>query len=276
MEDLAACLPPSLAGATITSLGPRASRAAVYRVDAEAGAYILKVSAAEDWTLRVGIQRLASDAGLAPRIVHVDDERHAVVTDRIEDRSLPALYANPSTRSAALAVLGQTLRRVHALPLPPALVAKDLRVALAELATPLASFAPGFATEAVRRVIDESPPACDRVVLSHNDVNPGNLVYDGARLLLIDDAGCRELLASYGEPGDLPARFLYDRRLVAALCGASFLQIARHGGHPGDAAAAPLPLGDFYQQLRAGALSIANSAGQWAFGLALLTHAQAL
>ena len=298
-RDLSACLPPELAGATITTLGPRASRAAVYRVDAARGAFILKFSAIEDWAVRLRIQRLAADAGLAPRVVHVDEARRAVISELVEDRSLPAMYGNPATRSAALALLGQTLRRVHELPLPPELPVPEVRLSIRQLADSLAGFAvPAFVGDGLRRVIDEVPPSCDRIVLSHNDVNPGNLVYDCERLRLvdwdvtgpndpyydlaaiavflrIDDAGCRELLTSHGEPDELPARFLYDRRLVAALCGATFLQVARVAGHAGDAAAAPLPLGDFYQQMRAG-LSLATAAGQWAFGLALITHGSTL
>jgi hypothetical protein len=154
---------------------------------------------------------------------------------------------------------------------------------------------PLFVGVVLQQVIAEPPPPCDRVVLSHNDVNPGNLVFDGSQLMFvdwdvsgpadpyydlaaiavflrIDEAGCEQLLAAYGEPGPIPARFRYDRRVVAALCGASFLQIARTNGHPGDAAAGLLPLGELYQKLRAGTISLTTAEGQWAFGLALITH----
>ena len=102
------------------------------------------------------------------------------------------------------------------------------------------------------------PPASARRSSSHNDVNPTNLVYDGEKLLLLDwetagpndpfydlaaiavflrmDEGtCLRLLAAYdGEPvAELPARFAYNRRLVAVLCGTAFLHLARHGGHAG-------------------------------------------
>src|SRR5207253_1234324 len=110
---------------------------------------------------------------------------------------------------------------------------------------------PSFVGRAVRRVLDETPPSSGRdPVLSHNDVNPGNIVYDGDRLLLVDwdaagrndplydlaaiavflrmdDATCRRLLTAHdGEPvAEVPPFFAYMRRLVAVLCGVMGLQL---------------------------------------------------
>ena len=98
--------------------------------------------------------------------------------------------------------------------------------------------APAFVGEAVTRMLAEEPPASGRApVLSHNDVNPSNPVYDGERVVLfdwetagpndpyfdlatisvflrMDDASCRQLLAAHdGEPvSALPVRFAFDRR----------------------------------------------------------------
>ena len=136
-------------------------------------------------------------------------------------------------------------------------------------------------------------------MLSHNDVNPTNLVYDGEGLLLLDwdtagpndplydpaaisvflrmdEPSCRSLLSAYEARtlSSLPERFGYNRRLVAALCGAVFLHLARHSGHPGASGGetldSTLSLGDLYQQFRSGALSMATDEGKWRFGLALL------
>jgi len=49
---------------------------------------------------------------------------------------------------------------------------------------------------------------------------------------------------------------------------------ARHGGYAGATGLETLDstpsLGDFYQQLRSGVLSVATAAGPWWFGLALV------
>lgn len=312
--SLEACLPADLRGptTTITRIAAGLSGAGVYRVEAAGQAFVLKVVDAGEplagWRRKLHIQQLAADAGLAPRVVHTDEARRAVVSAFVVDRSFPAFYGDPRTREAALAQLGRTLRRLHELPLPPDADAKDPRDLLLALWSGLAaSFPlPSFVGDAVRRVLAEEAPAHDRaLVLSHNDVNPTNLAYDGENLLLLDwdtagpndpfydlaaisvflrmdEETCRKLLAAHdGEPVTrLPARFAYHRRLVAVLCGAAFLHLARrsgdHGGTGDETLDATPSLAEFYQQLRAGALSVATSEGQWRFGLALVKNSFAL
>jgi hypothetical protein len=280
--DLEAYLPPALRGATITRITQGLSGAGVYRVEANDRAYVLKVGVE-----RPAIQRAAAEAGLAPRITHVDDERRAIVSELVADRGFAAFYM--TAREPALELLGRTLRRVHELPVAGA--PADPLGFLETLVRRLEGFAvPGFARDFMARMRDEVPPPADRpLVQSHNDVNPANLVYDGQRLLLLDwdvagpndpfydpatialfmrmdDDACRRLLALPA----IPPRFRYVRRLVGALCGGIMLTFARDGGHAGDASAQALPLVDVYTKIRAGTLSPATPDGTWTFGLALL------
>ncbi len=306
--NLEACLPASLRGpgTTITRIAAGLSGAGVYRVEAAGQAFVLKIAGAGEpqsaWRCRLHIQQLAANAGLAPRIVHVDEARRAVVSVFVADRSLPAFFGDPRTRETALAQLGRTVRRVHELPLLPEADRKDPRELLATVWSGLAPAfpLPAFVGDAVRRVLAEEPPPCERaLVLSHNDVNPTNLVYDGENLLLLDwdaagpndpyydlaaiavflrmdEATCRNLFTAYeGEPvAALPARFAYRRRLVAALCGSAFLHLARASGHAGATGEETLDttpaLGEFYLRLRSGSVSVATGEGQWWFGLALV------
>jgi len=313
MLNIEACLPPKLRGpsTTITPISAGMSGAGVYRVEAAGEGFVLKVAGegepVADWRRRLRVLRLAAANALAPRIVHVDEERRAVVSAFAAGRPFAMVYGDPRTRDAALAQLAATLRRVHQLPLPPDAAAVDPRQGLAAAWTALGAdfVVPDFVGGAVRRMLAEEPPADEcAAVLSHNDVNPGNLVYAGEELLLVDwehagpnhpfydlaaicvflrmDEGAqRSLLAAYdGEPVSiLPPRFAYCRRLVAVLCGVTFLQIARTGGHPG-AADAETPdstpsLGEFYRRMRDGSLSLATAEGQWRFGLALVKEALA-
>jgi len=137
------------------------------------------------------------------------------------------------------------------------------------------------------------------LVLSHNDVNPTNLVYDGESLLFLDwetagpndpfydlaaisvflrmdEVTCQRLLAAYeGEPvSTVPTRFVYNQRLVAVLCGATFLNLARQSGHAGATGGETLDstpsLAEVYQRMPSGSLSVATGEGQWSFGLALV------
>lgn len=302
------CLPAHLRGpaTTITALTTGLSGAGVYRVDAAGGVFVLKVAGGdvelEGWRRRLHVQQLAADAGVAPRIVHVDEGRRAVLSVFVDGPAFAASFMNPHTRGAALAQLGQTIRRVHEIPLPPGAEPADPRDTVSATWAGLAGFAvPAFVADAVERVLAEEPPSSERApVLSHNDVNPGNLLSDGANLLLVDwdVAGpndpfydlaaisvflrmdpvmSRALLAAYdGEPvSSLPLRFAYDRRLVAVLCGAASLRLAGQRGHPGAAGGETIEatpgLGDFYQRMRAGEMSLATgNDGLWAFGLALV------
>jgi aminoglycoside phosphotransferase (APT) family kinase protein len=308
------CLPPDLRGpaTTITPIAAGLSGAGVYRVEAAGRSFVLKIAAegenAGEWRHALRVQQLASDAGLAPRIVHVDEARRAVLTDFVADRSFPTFYRDPRTHDTALDQLGRTVRRIHALPIPEGAPARDPRAILGQVRDGLlAGFPlPAFARDAIDRALAEEPPAADRApVLGHNDLNPTNLVYDGesirvldwavagpmdpfydlavlAVFLRMDDGACLRLLSSYdGAPcAALPARFAYVRRLAASLAGSFQLHLARRMGHPGAAGTetldAALTLGAFYERLRSGALKVGTPEGQWAFGLALLKESLAL
>jgi aminoglycoside phosphotransferase (APT) family kinase protein len=307
------CLPSDLrrTTTTVTRIAVGLSGADVFRVEAAGQAYVLKVSGQDeplaDWRRRFQVQKLAARAGLAPQVVHVDEDRRAILSAFAGDQSFPALYGDPRTREAAVALLGRTLRRVHDLPLPPGLPPSDPRKALAAswAGLPKGFAVPSFVRDAVERVRTEPPPPADRApVLSHNDVNPSNLLYDGENLLLVDwdhagpndpyfdlasiavflrmdEASCLTLLAAHdGEPvSTVPAGFDFNRRVMAALCGTTFLRLARDNGHGGARVGETLEsatsLGEFYQRMRAGDVSLATAEGQWSYGLALVKESLA-
>ena len=311
LED---CLPAELRGpnTTIARVSAGMSGAGVYRVDVQGRLFVLKVSpegeASGAWVARMQLLRVAADAGVAPNVVHWDESNRSVLSDFVTDRSFAALFTEPRTRDHALALLGKLLRRLHELSPPPGAARSDARAFLDGLWSGLQQgFAlPSFVGKAVQRVLEEPPPAHDRALgLSHNDVNPTNLAYDGEQLFLLDwdtagvnepfhdlatiavflrmdDATCRRLIALHDDrpEAELPARFAYDRRLVAALCGAMFLHLARQGGHVGaaghEAAETTPSLGEFYQRLRTGQLSLGTPEGRWLGGLSLLKESAAL
>jgi len=312
--SLEACLPLSLRGpqTRITSISDGLSGAGVYRVDTGGRAFVLKIAPAHEdpasWHRALEIRRRAAAAGLTPGVIHVDEERRATLTDLVVDQSFAALYRDPASHGRAIAQLGQTLRRLHSLPLPPDAEATGAPAPWALLPTSWATLnaasiaVPDFVRRAAEGLLRESPPDAGRaLVLSHNDVHPKNLVHDGVSLHLMDwdaagpndpfydlatiaaflgmdGATCRRLLSAYEDAPDapLPARFLYDRRLIAMLCGVNFLQFGYLSGYTAGADAAgeqtpeaTLALGEFYRRLRAGTLSLATGEGRWAFGLAL-------
>jgi aminoglycoside phosphotransferase (APT) family kinase protein len=302
---LDACLPEHLRApsTTIARIGKGLSGAGVYRVEAGARAYVLKIAAETEpldaWRRRIEMQRLASDAGLAPRVAHHDEVRRAVVSEHVADRGFMGRLTDPRTRDAAVDQLGDAMRRLHALPLPDGAAWQDPRDTFAPVWAGLADFAvPTFARVAIERVRAESPPPRERpLVLSHNDPNPSNLVFDGERLLLLDwdgagpndpfydlaalalflrmdDATAARLIAAHdaAPPAALPVRFQYELRLVAAMCSTMAFHVARRAGHRGGevrADEAPTLQG-VYASMGAGSLSLSTPDGLWAFALALV------
>lgn len=302
---LTACLPEHLRGATtsITPLAGGLSGAGVYRVEAPAGTYVLKVAGdaapVAAWRQTLAIQRCAGDAGVAPRVVHHDEARRAVVSELVVNRGLAPRLFNPQTRDATIRLLGQTIRRVHALPVPDGAAPRDPREVIASLRAQRAGFTiPAFVDAAIDDVLAAPPPPrAGPLVTSHNDLNPSNLAFDGERVRLLDwdaagpndpfydlaavatffrldDATAAALIAAYDDapPAALPAGFVDARRLVAAVCASLFLHLARQAGHPGgDAPADAAPtLPDVYGLIGIGALSPGSADGAWAFAQALV------
>ena len=308
---LDAALPEQLRGpaTTITKIAVGLSGAGVYRVDANGQLFVLKISAASeplpDWRRKLHIQQLDADAALAPRIVHVDESRRAVVNVFVVDRSFPLFYHNPATHDAAFAELARLIRRVHELQPPPDATPSDAHALLTTLWSGLHDFAvPAFVASAITHALAIEPPSGRAFVLSHNDVNPSNLVYDGERIMLIDwdaagvndpffdlaaasiflrmdAATCAKLLAAYDDApvAELPPRFLYNRRIMGAIFCAMVMTLARKSGHRGVSGPASLEaapsLADFYQRMRSGAVNLATGEGQWEFALALLNESTA-
>jgi aminoglycoside phosphotransferase len=123
--ELKDCLPLDLQGQTTTIIPIAAglSGAGVFWVEAAGQAFVLKISsegeALANWRRKLHIQQLAADAGLAPRVAHMDEGQRAILSDFVVDRSFPAFYNNPLTHETALMQLGRMVRRIHGLPCRP-------------------------------------------------------------------------------------------------------------------------------------------------------------
>jgi predicted Ser/Thr protein kinase len=92
------CLPEELKRpeTTIAKIAAGMSGAGVYRVEASGRTFVLKIASPngplEAWKARTRILGLASEAGLAPLLVHVDEEAMARSTRGPHQDSLQ--YAN--------------------------------------------------------------------------------------------------------------------------------------------------------------------------------------
>lgn len=283
-------LPPQLKDARTWKLSGGLSGAGVYGVEKAGVRYVLK------FTTTAPLLELVSEAGVAPRVIHRDAE--TVLCEFIEGKQWIMFFMTDPGR--AIDELGRLLAKVHALPIPATMQAQSKKWFLDSVTEQLGAWPrPAWFRDRVDEVRALEVPDGGPDVLSHNDVNPSNLIWDGTRILLLDwdvaapndryydlaavslffrfdEARCLRLVSAHdGEAVTiLPARFVYDRKLVGAMIGSIFMKLAREGGHPGDANAPAPELAEVYGMMREGKLDPATAIGQFTLGLALLAQSR--
>ncbi len=167
------------------------SGALVYRIRMGGIAYLLRIeggASAFDPAHWYGCMEIAAQAFLAPRVRHACAADGVAIMDFIPQQSLILDYAG--TRTELLVELAQTIRALHQTPLFPPLMdyLDGLEAILGQLrASGLVS--PGALAETLARHAEVAAAyrrLPQELVSSHNDLNPRNVLYDGARLWLVD------------------------------------------------------------------------------------------
>lgn len=168
------------------------SGAGLYRIRVGGIGYVLRIEppahAFGDPARSFVCMVTAAEAFLAPRVRYADPADGVAIMDLVAQRSLALDY--PGDGRALIVELAQAVRILHATPAFPPLV--DYMVGMGmvigqHLESDL--LAPSV-TEAVLARYAELAAVyrtaeSDRVS-SHNDLNPGNVLYDGKRLWLVD------------------------------------------------------------------------------------------
>jgi aminoglycoside phosphotransferase (APT) family kinase protein len=131
--------------------------------------------------------RIAAEAGIAPRIHYVDEAARVAVMDFIEEQPLESYPGGPRALSHAL---GEILGRVQATPTFPRFVEyPDIVARLWAHVCRTGLFAPGLLdvhSERLAAIREAYVWDSEKSVSSHNDPLPRNILFDGARLWLID------------------------------------------------------------------------------------------
>ena len=291
----------------ITPIRMGLSGAGVYAVTSERGEYVLRVQGdgADDdmWSQHIRILRRAADRGVAPPIVHVDEDARAVISVRVAGVPLPAALGDPSQRERAITDVVARLRALHEI--DPAGIEERDGVAFARSIWEEQRRRTGFpawtaemssAFDHIAAVLARDP----RRVVSHNDVNPGNVLWDGTRAWLVDwevaglwhpyydlaafvtflamdaERAYGLLALQEGSPMDAAARetFAAMRQLVALAVGTIFLSMVPDLSVVSAPTRADAPTqAECGAAMRRGELDLQTAAGQARFGLAFLRTA---
>lgn len=180
----------------VTAMTGGATTASVYRVEVGERRYLLRIEG-EPSPLRNPHQyvsmRIATEAGIAPAIHYIDEVTRIVVIDFVEQQPLKTYPGGPRALAQAL---GELFSRVQATPIFPYYVNyADIVARLFAHVRRTGLFAAGLLDAHVERLelIREAYDAgSTRLVSSHNDPTPGNILFDGERLWLIDwESACR-------------------------------------------------------------------------------------
>jgi aminoglycoside phosphotransferase (APT) family kinase protein len=174
----------------IVPVGGGASGALPFRVDVGNKCYLVRVESPAS-PLRNPHQyesmRIAAEAGIAPKVYHLDEAAGIAIMDFVEERPLSAF---PGGSRALASAIGEILGRVGATPAFPPYVEYPVMVSrLWRWVCQTGLFAPG--------VLDPYAERLERIrhsyvwdpvnsVSSHNDPVPRNVLFDGKRLWLID------------------------------------------------------------------------------------------
>ena len=280
------------------------SGASVFAVAATGGEFVLRVQAGEiddrPFAQQLNVLRRAAAAGIAPAVVHVDEPARAIVLQRVVGPSLNAALADPAQRAQVLASAVDALRKLHDFE-PTGVPDGDPLAYVWEIwngvreRPSLPTWAAGVPARLDAIAATLSGDA--RRGVSHNDVNPGNLLWDGTRIWLIDweaaslghpyydlatlalflrleDDVALQLVARHDgvSPSQSSvASFRALRHLAGVLCGLTFLGLVDDL----NVCLAPTPedaptLGECFAGLRTGRLDLQTPHGQASMGLALL------
>ena len=174
----------------ITPITGGASTASIFRLDAGDRRYLLRVEG-QPSPLRNPHQyvsmRIAAEAGIAPDIHYIDEAARVAVIDFIERQPLKTYPGGPRALAQAL---GELLSRVQATPVFPTFVNyPDIVARLFAHVRRTGLFAAGLLdahVERLERLHKAYDAGLTRLVSSHNDPIPSNILFDGKRLWLID------------------------------------------------------------------------------------------
>jgi thiamine kinase-like enzyme len=180
----------SLAVDAIEPLTGGASGARVFRLDVPGARRLLRVETnrggAHDPVRQFACMRIASDAGVAPRVHYGNADDGVAITDFIR----ASTTEGGNGRDVRLSSLARTVAVLHEAPLFPSFMsffdAMDFLVGNLETSGVLPESIGARLAARYRAIAAVYPRSDAELVSSHNDLNPSNVLFEGDRAWLID------------------------------------------------------------------------------------------
>lgn len=180
------------AGAPMVPVTGGLSGAAVFRLHVEGADHLLRLEppadAFRDPARSFRCMRIAADAGLAPPLRYACAEDGVAIMDFIEERPLRTAFAG--RREALMEALGRLVGALHETPPFPTLMGYldglDALTGSLHGHGLLPARHRAATLDAYRSLTAAYRRLAPDLVSSHNDINPRNILWDGARLWLVD------------------------------------------------------------------------------------------
>lgn len=168
------------------------SGAQIFKIRVGGIAYLLRLEVERDEfrdpARAYACMKIAAAGMLAPRVRYANAEDGVAIMDFIDERSLSLEYRG--THDDLVVEAAQTVRALHGGPPFPPLVdyldGVDALIAQFQARGLVAPEAMGELLALHGRLRGSYRTAPGDLVASHNDLNPRNILYDGARLWLVD------------------------------------------------------------------------------------------
>jgi len=176
---------------SVTQAITTGASASIHRIEVGGRVWLLRLEsflrdAVRDPERAYCCMRSAAEAGIAPAVLHADGDAGVAITAFVEDRPLDDFPGGPEALARSL---GSLARRLQATPVFPAVA--DYPSIIGGLLdrlrrTRLYGALLDPHRDGFERLREAYPWDEAQLVSSHNDPHPGNILFDGERLWLID------------------------------------------------------------------------------------------
>ncbi len=268
------------------------SGAQSYEVVSDTRRFMLKLDAPgrprARWQESLRIQQAAAGRGATPAVLAWDETARAILSDHVQDTSFLRAVFDPNQSDAVLAGLAESVAALHAVP-PQTFTThtSPLQQCRETLTRVAARFdVPEFAARTWRDLLQRKP-ITNQDATCHLDLNPSNILFDGAKvwlvdwdtagpgdrwldiatvsnMLLFDDDRSQSWIRHYAESAGVPppnrAVFAEARRVSYVGYGCAFLDLVTA---PPAQALDQHSLATCYAAMQRGELDMDTDAGRW-------------